>query len=199
MRRVFVLCLVMVVLPLPLVALEATRLDLSLGYNRSREHGHLLAGALVSVPAGGFGIGAGARGYFGLGHEGQYVAPYLRVDLYNLVNIAGPDASDEQQLSASLYVGVGPVIVLQPAEDISDSRGGLMLLVGTQGPIATVGPGLLSLDLGLELSPPPPFRGSTDTGEAAIDGILGLFRFFLADAEYRWKISAGVTYSFLFD
>ncbi|TVQ21599.1 MAG: hypothetical protein EA383_16810, partial [Spirochaetaceae bacterium] len=200
MKRFLLLCVMCVVLAPGLVSGNShdapggrsPRLDLSIGYNRSLEHGHLLVGSVIAVPADRFDIGAGVRGYFGLGHEGQYLAPYLRVEFPDLATVSGPDASDEQQLSASLYVGLGPVFVLRPSEDITDSRGGLMLLVGTQGPIAYAGPGVLSFDAGIELSPPPPYRGGTDTGDSILDGILGFFQYFLADSGYRWKASVGL-------
>ncbi len=198
MSKFIVLCMVLLSVGYRVHADDLVRLDLSLAYNRSVEQQHLLVGSLVSVPVGGFTFGAGIRGYLGIGHEGRYVAPYLRAEFFNAVTVGGADAANDQRLSASLYVGLGQVIVVRRPDEISDAGGGLMLLVGTQGPIAYAGPGVLSFDAGIELSPPPPFRGGTNTGDPALDGLLGFFRYFLADPRYRWKATLGLNYSILF-
>ncbi|TVR61252.1 MAG: hypothetical protein EA426_03680 [Spirochaetaceae bacterium] len=169
------------------------RFDFTTAYTVSVEQHHITVTPALTRRIGQIGFGAGLKAYIGIGHEGRYLTPHARFEIFDVVVISPPDGGPSS--TGSLYIGLGPSIMVVPPETPRGALGGTMLLVGLHNPVLPAGPGYVALDLGLEISPPRRDR----SGDLFDDEIINALAFFWDRwAGYRWKLNVGLTYALPF-
>lgn len=143
MRRGIIVAVMLVVASGVVLAQPAddpgpVKVDLSAGFTSSIFAAHWSVTPSAVYRFGIFGVGAGMKAHFGIGHDALYLGPYVRGEI------------------GWFYLGLGPLFLLQQPSGSEWARldDGVSVIVpsGFQIPLVPVGPGRLGVDLGLDFS-----------------------------------------------
>jgi len=117
------------------------KVDLSTGLTSSIFAAHWSVTPSAVYRFGIFGVGAGIKNHFGIGHDAFYLGPYVRGEI------------------GWFYLGLGPLFLLQQpsGSEWAEFTEGVTVIVpaGFQIPFLPVGPGRLGVDVGLDFSLTP--------------------------------------------
>lgn len=186
MKRGIVAALVVVLVAGAAVAqtqdnLGPVKIDVSTGITSSIFAAHWSVTPSAVYRFGIFGIGAGVKSHFGIGHDAFYLGPYVRGEI------------------GWFYLGLGPLILLQQPSGSEWARldDGVSVIVpsGFQIPLVRVGPGRLGVDLGLDFSLTTT-RVLTTESDSVIGTIIGTIVATTFGAVMNsFKANAGLFYS----
>lgn len=158
------------------------KVDLSAGLTSSVFAAHWSVTPSAVYRLGWFGLGAGLKSHFGIGHDALYLGPYARGEI------------------GWFYLGIGPLFLLQQPEgsEWGEIERGATVIVpaGFQIPLLPLGPGRLGADLGLDFSVTPP--------KVVVDEYDNIFATIIASIAATVvgavvgtiKVNAGLFYSF---
>ena len=117
------------------------KVDLSAGLTSSIFAAHWSITPSAVYRFGIFGVGAGIKNHFGIGHDAFYLGPYVRGEI------------------GWFYLGLGPLFLLQQpsGSEWAEFTEGVTVIVpaGFQIPFLPVGPGRFGVDVGLDFSLTP--------------------------------------------
>ena len=146
MKRAIIVALMLVVacgavLAQPTDDPGPVKVDLSAGFTSSIFAAHWSVTPSAVYRFGIFGVGAGVKSHFGIGHDAFYLGPYVRGEI------------------GWFYLGLGPLFLLQQpsGSEWAEFTEGVTVIVpaGFQIPLLPLGPGRLGVDLGLDFSLTP--------------------------------------------
>jgi hypothetical protein len=117
------------------------KVDLSAGLTSSVFAAHWSVTPSAVYRLGRFGLGAGLKSHFGIGHDAFYLGPYARGEI------------------GWFYFGIGPLFLLRQPTGSEwaeiDMAATVIVPAGFQIPFLPLGPGRLGVDLGLDFSLTP--------------------------------------------
>ena len=186
MKRGIIVLLVIVVVGAVAVAQPQydpgpVKVDLSAGVTSSIFAAHWNVTPSAVYRFGIFGVGAGLKTHFGIGHDALYLGPYVRGEI------------------GWFYLGLGPLFLLQQPSGSEwaqlDDAVSVIVPTGFQIPLVPIGPGRLGVDLGLDFS-----LTTTRVLTAESDSIIGTIIGTIVATTFgavmnSFKANAGVFYT----